>query len=770
MSRRSRCSAYPTTSGVSGWSRSSSPTTPLTLARRARRSCSPREWAPRQLVTRRRDPAAAQRQVRPDEAAGRSREGLLDPAAHPLPRHHRARGRAGRGGGGLGRVQPVPGVRRRHRPRPGWPAPARRPTSAGPRRCVTSVPVNVTVPACSPEQAREIVLASAGCRTAKVKVAEPGQAPAEDEARLEAVRDALGPDGLVRIDANGGWSVDEAVARIAVLERAAGGLEYVEQPVASVEDLAVVRRRVAGADRRRRVDPPRGRPLPGARPRGRRHRRAQGAAAGRRTRLPADRRGHRPAGRRLERGRVQHRHRRRGRPRGGPARAARTPAGSRPCSCSTGDVVADPLLPVDGALPVRRPAVDAAGSTRWPPRRSGWSTGGAGWPRSRPCGRIVARDARLTAPSLTRARHLAGRPARGARADRRGALPGLAQRAALLRAARPTTGSGCTPGSTSAPRVPRPRPGQGTAPARRGRDHVRHRGGQPAPGRARGRPRRRTPRRGHRRPPGPAARHRRQPDHRPGAPLRRRGQLRRPRPSPPPDALDAAWLPGGPVHLNCQLDEPLVPEPDSPERSRTTDRACRGSDTSGLSVAARRGRRRPARRSGPRTVVVAGDDAGPPARTLAEQAGWPLLAEPSSGSRTGQNPIRTYRLLLGTDLGARVERVVVFGHPTLSRPVQRLLARADVEVVSVRARGRWPDRPVPGRRRARRRQRAGRPTTPPGSRSGARPTGRWAAGSTRSWPSSPASRRTTWPRSSTPPTLPAACSSSARATRSATST
>src|SRR4051794_40651992 len=108
----------------------------------------------------------------------------------------------------------------------GWPAPLR-----------SAVPVNVTVPACGPEQAREIVLASSGCRTAKVKVAEPGQQPGEDEARLEAVRDALGPAGLVRIDVNGHWSVEEAVARIAALDRAAGGLEYVEQPVASVEDL-----------------------------------------------------------------------------------------------------------------------------------------------------------------------------------------------------------------------------------------------------------------------------------------------------------------------------------------------------------------------------------------------------------------------------------------------------------------------------------------------------------------------------------------------------
>ena len=125
------------------------------------------------------------------------------------------------------------------------------------------------MPACSPERAREIVLASSGCRTAKVKVAEPGQDPGEDEARLEAVRDALGPDGLVRIDANGGWSVEEAVRRIGVLERAAGGLEYVEQPVASVEDLALVRRAcrvpiAADESIRRAADPYRVRDLEAA--------------------------------------------------------------------------------------------------------------------------------------------------------------------------------------------------------------------------------------------------------------------------------------------------------------------------------------------------------------------------------------------------------------------------------------------------------------------------------------------------------------------------
>lgn len=130
------------------------------------------------------------------------------------------------------------------------------------------VPVNVTVPACDPERAHQIVSAG-GCRTAKVKVAERGQSLADDVARLEAVRDAIGADGLIRVDANGAWDVDEAVTAIAALERAAGGLEYVEQPCASVEDLARVRRRVdvpVAADEsiRRAADPYRVRDLEAA--------------------------------------------------------------------------------------------------------------------------------------------------------------------------------------------------------------------------------------------------------------------------------------------------------------------------------------------------------------------------------------------------------------------------------------------------------------------------------------------------------------------------
>jgi O-succinylbenzoate synthase len=115
----------------------------------------------------------------------------------------------------------------------GWPSPLRQ-----------SVPVNVTVPAVGPEHAGRLVASSAGCRTAKVKVAEPGQQEGDDIARVEAVRDALGPDGAIRVDANGAWDVDEAVRMTRLLDRAAGGLEYVEQPCPSVEELAAVRRKV----------------------------------------------------------------------------------------------------------------------------------------------------------------------------------------------------------------------------------------------------------------------------------------------------------------------------------------------------------------------------------------------------------------------------------------------------------------------------------------------------------------------------------------------
>ncbi|WP_306365667.1 o-succinylbenzoate synthase [Nocardia sp. CC227C] len=114
----------------------------------------------------------------------------------------------------------------------GWPQPVR-----------DRVPVNCTVPAVDAERAREIV-AGSGCRTAKVKVADHPDSLAEDLDRVAAVREALGTEGAIRVDANAVWDVDTAVAQIKQIDRAAGGLEYVEQPCRTIEELAAVRRRV----------------------------------------------------------------------------------------------------------------------------------------------------------------------------------------------------------------------------------------------------------------------------------------------------------------------------------------------------------------------------------------------------------------------------------------------------------------------------------------------------------------------------------------------
>lgn len=218
------------------------------------------------------------------------------------------------------------------------------------------VPVNVTVPAVGVEQAHAIVRRG-GCTTAKVKVGEPGQTLAEEQARLEAVRDALGPRGLVRIDVNGLWDVDRAVAALRVLDRAAGGLEYVEQPCATVEELAAVRRAVdvpVAADEsiRRAADPYRVRDLGAAdiavlkvQPLG-------GVRACLRIAedlgLPV------VVSSALETsvGLAA-----------GVALAAALPELHHACGLATGqlltdDVVTTPLLPVAGALPVTRPEVD----------------------------------------------------------------------------------------------------------------------------------------------------------------------------------------------------------------------------------------------------------------------------------------------------------------------------------------------------------------------------------------------------------------------------
>jgi o-succinylbenzoate synthase len=119
-----------------------------------------------------------------------------------------------------------------------------------PRRHRESVAVNAIVPALGPDDVVRLVgeaVAEDGCTVVKVKVAERGQGFADDVARVAAVRSALDDagvdEGSIRIDANGAWTVDEAVERLDVLDSIAGGLEYAEQPCASLAELAEVRSR-----------------------------------------------------------------------------------------------------------------------------------------------------------------------------------------------------------------------------------------------------------------------------------------------------------------------------------------------------------------------------------------------------------------------------------------------------------------------------------------------------------------------------------------------
>ncbi len=239
----------------------------------------------------------------------------------------------------------------------GWPAPVRE-----------VIPVNVTVPAVGPEQAHRIVSAS-GCRTAKVKVAERGEPPAADIARVEAVRDALGPGGRIRVDANGGWDTDTAARMLGELSRF--GLEYAEQPCATLDELAALRRRVdvlvcADESIRKAEDPLavraagaadivmlKAQPLGGVRSALR-----VAQACG----LPAVVSSAVESSVGLA---------------AGVALAAALPELPYACGLATmsllaGDVTADPLAEQGGTLPVRRPLLDAERLTEWQADPAPW--------------------------------------------------------------------------------------------------------------------------------------------------------------------------------------------------------------------------------------------------------------------------------------------------------------------------------------------------------------------------------------------------------------
>jgi o-succinylbenzoate synthase len=239
----------------------------------------------------------------------------------------------------------------------GWPEPVR-----------SAVGVNVTVPAVGAAAAHEIV-AGSDCRTAKVKVAEPGQGERDDVERVAAVRDGLGPAGRVRVDANGAWDVRQAAHMLRRL--AAFGLEYAEQPCATLDELAQLRRLVevplaADESIRKAADPLAVRaadaadvvvlkvaPLGGVRPALR-----IAAECG----LPVVVSSAVESSVGLA---------------AGVALAAALPRLDYDCglattSLLTGDITADPLVPVGGMLPLRRCEIDAQQLARWECDPASW--------------------------------------------------------------------------------------------------------------------------------------------------------------------------------------------------------------------------------------------------------------------------------------------------------------------------------------------------------------------------------------------------------------
>lgn len=106
----------------------------------------------------------------------------------------------------------------------------------------TAISVNATVPAVTPDAVPEVLARFDGCRTVKVKVAEPGGTLADDVARVRAVRESMGALGRIRVDANGAWNLDEAEHAVHAL--AEFDLEYVEQPCGGLDDLRELRRRI----------------------------------------------------------------------------------------------------------------------------------------------------------------------------------------------------------------------------------------------------------------------------------------------------------------------------------------------------------------------------------------------------------------------------------------------------------------------------------------------------------------------------------------------
>ncbi|MFN3865497.1 MAG: 2-succinyl-5-enolpyruvyl-6-hydroxy-3-cyclohexene-1-carboxylic-acid synthase [Demequina sp.] len=147
----------------------------------------------------------------------------------------------------------------------------------------------------------------------------------------------------------------------------------------------------------------------------------------------------------------------------------------------------------------------------------------------------------------------------------------------------------------------------------------------------------------------------------------------------------------GPVHLDLEFRDPLATDggvwhglPRAEPTPSYGNRVLTAEDLPGPLPAVERG------------VVIAGDGAGDVAREVAEAHGWPLLAEPTSGARAGEACIGPYLDVLaspgGQALVEQVHQVVVIGRPTLSRPIQQLIARAPSLIVAAHG-ARWREAP-----------------------------------------------------------------------------
>ena len=554
----------------------------------------------------------------------------------------------------------------------GWPPPSRPAGAGGRRRVRDLVPVNAIVPAVGPTEAARLVRGSGGCRTAKVKVAEPGQSTGRRRrARAPPSRrrspTARAPADGVRVDANGAWTVAVAVAALARAAAAlstARGLEYAEQPCATLG------RAGRGAPPRRRADRGRRGAPQGGRPRARRgaargggRRRRQGRPARRRRGAPCEVAG--PYGLPV---------RRRPAPSTPPSglaagRRARRRARRRwtdACGLGSGrllaaDVVADGdrVLPVDG-FRVRRPVpgrADLLARLRAAPERGEW------W-RSRLAAAYESMAGAMNPPSTALAAVVVDELVRGA---------ACARRCWLRARGRPRSPSPCTTPTRDGRLRLHVRTDErsaaflalGLAKASGGRpasSHVGDRRRQPAPRGARGRRERRAAGRAHRRPAARAAGHRRQPDRRPGrrcsAPrsgCSTRWVLRRPQPGRSPTG--GRWSAGGrrgdrgghdrpgAGAPEPALREPLVPDGDDAWPEPLDGRAD-GAPVDG-GPPGRPGRdelgpaHRTARTAGwpARTLVARRRRAAvgwaADVRLLAESRGWPVVSEPSGNARDG---------------------------------------------------------------------------------------------------------------------------------------